>query len=117
MSIKTVNVASEFYPWLRNRNKHQGDGKFTAVEFRDKFLSELYDEEKWKTDDLHITLDFKDVKKIGPSFANEAFAYFCRFKDASPDRILAKIKMTNLSEVKFLIIEMELKEAYKKNFD
>lgn len=110
--MRTVNIGKEFYPRLANRDKLQGDSKHTAAEFRDLFLKDLDNEAAWKSDEPYITLDFSDVKKIGPSFANEAFAYFAKY--ASPDAIIKKILFNGISNVQRAIIDIELNTGYKK---
>lgn len=107
-----IDIGTDFYHRLANRDGFQGDGKNTAVEFRNKYLSELDSDIAWKNDNLFIEFDFSNVKKIGPSFANEAFAYFTKY--AKPTQILKKIEFTNISKVKRLIIEQELDSGYKR---
>ena len=109
--MKTVKVVDEFYHRLANRDSHQGDGKFTAVEFRNKFLSSIDNINSWDNTDVAVELDFSGVKKIGPSFANEAFAYFTKF--AKPEVVLMKIKISNASTVQRAIIDLELETGYK----
>ena len=110
--MKIVNVGKEFYPRLANRDKLQGDSKHTAAEFRDTFLKDLDNKAAWDSGDPYITLDFSEVKKIGPSFANEAFAYFAKY--TSPEVIFKKILFTNISNVQRAIIDIELNTGYKK---
>lgn len=43
-----IHVKKQFNDHLVHRNKLQGDGKFTAKEFREKFLKCLDSEENWK---------------------------------------------------------------------
>lgn len=106
-----VDVGKQFYHRLANRDQRQGDGKYSAVEFRDKYLKFLDNEEAWRTDKEEIVLDFTNVKKIGPSFANEAFAYFTKY--AKPERIFKKIVFKNISQVQRMIIHEELDTGYK----
>ena len=101
-----VDVGEDFYHRLTNRNKEQGDGKHTAVDFREKYLSDLDDKNAWVNDDVFIELDFSNVTKIGPSFANEAFAYFTQY--ASPEKILRKISIRNATVVQKMVIKEEL---------
>jgi hypothetical protein len=108
----TVNVAQDFFPRLTNRDKNQGDGKHTAEEFRRKYLKQLDNGEAWLNDEPFIILDFKDIIKIGPSFANEAFAYFTQY--AKPELILKKILFENITNVKLLIIKQELETGYNQ---
>ena len=108
-----IDIGKEFYHRLTNRDKYQGDGKNTAEEFRKKLLKDFDSQEAWKTD-KKIIFDFKNVKKLGPSFANEAFAYFTKY--AKPEEILKKFIFENISEVKKMIIEEELKAGYRKKF-
>lgn len=108
----TVNVAAEFYHRLANRDERQGDGKHTAIEFRNKYLAKLDNREEWQSDAPFVTFDFTDVKKIGPSFANEAFAYFTIF--AKKDKILRKILFKKISKVQLSIINVELEAGYSR---
>ena len=108
--MKEINVGKEFFFRLGNRDSHQGDGLKNAVEFREKYLKELDNQKEWDRGDYEICLDFSEVKKIGPSFANEAFAYFTKY--ASPENILIKIK--NITNVKMSIIKEELEEGYRR---
>ncbi len=110
--MKTIQVGTEFHKRLTNRDERQRDGTYTAVEFREKFLGILDDEALWKTDNPEITLDFKDVEKMGPSWTNEVFAYFTKYAD--PSRILKKIVIINISRVKMAIIEQELNAGYSR---
>lgn len=107
-----IDVGKDFYHRLANRDSHQGDGKFTAIDFRNRFLKSLDNEHTWTTDTEPIVLDFANVKKIGPSFANEAFAYFTKY--ASPEKILKKIIFNNATRVQREIIQEELETGYKR---
>lgn len=111
--MKIIDVGNQFYARLANRDKFQGDGKNTAINFRNEYLKELDSEDAWQGDELFIILDFKNVRKLGPSFANEAFAYFTKYNNATPDRILKRIKFQNISRVKKSIIDDELENGYK----
>lgn len=111
--METINIATSFCPRLVNRDNHQGDGKFNAVEFRDKYLKFLDNSEIWKTESPAITLDFCGVEKLGPSFANEAFAYFTQF--AKPERIKRKIIFINISKIKMETIDIELTDGYSRS--
>jgi hypothetical protein len=106
----TLDVAMEVGSKLRYRDEQQAkmDKGFavSAVEFRNKYLSELDNPESWTDTKLFIILDFKDVTHLAPSFAYEAFAYFRRY--ATPKRILTKIKFINIREVQLNVIELEL---------
>jgi hypothetical protein len=108
--IPTIDVGKDFYHRLANRDNKQGDGKYTAVEFRKKYLADLNNEGAWKTNDLFIEFDFSNVKRIGPSFANEAFGYFTQY--ARPEVILQRIKFKHISEVQLMIIKEELEVGY-----
>jgi len=108
--MKVVEVAKEFHSRLANRNERQGDGKHTAIEFRRRFLSELDNKEAWDSGATLVTLDFAGVRKIGPSFANEAFGYFTKY--TTPQSFMKKVRFSNISEVQLLIIEQELKSGY-----
>ncbi len=110
--MRIINVGDEFYHRLANRDERQGDGKHTAIEFRNKFLTKLANKEAWKNDEAFVTFDFSAVKKIGPSFANEAFAYFTIF--AKKDEILEKILFKNITTVQMSIINVELDAGYSR---
>jgi hypothetical protein len=112
MDANIIDVGVDFYHRLANRDPYQGDGKYHAVDFRHKYLSELDNEQAWKTHDAFVQLDFSNVKKIGPSFANEAFGYFTKY--ATPKQILNKIILKNIKKVSLMIIEEELEAGYKK---
>ena len=105
-----INVGKDFYPRLANRDRRQGDGKHNAVQFRDKYLSHMDSLEYWTRDVEPITFDFINVDKIGPSFANEAFAYFTKY--AEPKVIKKRIRFVNISEVHRIIIEEEIDSGY-----
>ena len=106
----SINVASSFHDRLANRNRYQGDGRFSAVDFRKRFLSAFDNLEEWKSGHVVIELDFSGVRKIGPSFANEAFAYFMKY--TTPERFHQRIKLLNLSTVQRAIVETELAAGY-----
>jgi len=109
--MQAIDVGKEFYHRLANRDDKQGDGKHTGVEFRNRFLSHLNNLEAWKSPSEPIILDFKNVKKIGPSFASEAFGYFMKY--VNPEEFLKKIQFINISGVHLMIIKEELESAYK----
>lgn len=112
--MKTIDVGADYYHRLANRDKQQGDGKWNAVQFRATFLQQLDSKEAWESTEPFITLDFINVKKIGPSFANEAFAYFTKY--ATPDLVLKKILFINASNVQMSIINTELNAGYTSWF-
>lgn len=107
--MTTIDVGTEFHPRLANRDKHQGDGKYTAVDFRQRFLSSLDGKEEWNFFESQIALDFKNVKKIGPSFANEAFGYFMQY--GPPAEFWKRVVITNITRVQKAIIQEELESA------
>ena len=109
---KTIDIGQDFSESLTNRNSYQRDGRHSGLEFRESYLKELDDRDSWKNKDCFIILDFSKVKRLGPSWANEAFAYFAQFAD--PDLILKKIQLINISRVKENIIEIEVKTGYKR---
>lgn len=108
--MKRIHVANEFYHRLANRDSSQCDGAHNAMEFRDKFLAELDNKSAWGTSAPYIVFDFSGVKKIGPSFANEAFAFFTQY--ARPDLIFKKILFENITTVQKEIIELEVNAGY-----
>lgn len=110
--MQTIDVGKEFFFRLANRDKHQGDGLFTAQDFREKYLAPLDNEVAWPDGDFQICLDFANVLKIGPSFANEAFAYFTKY--AKPEEIKKRIIFSNISAIKMSIIDEEISEGYKR---
>lgn len=106
-----VDIGNEFYHRLANRDEKQGDGKFTAIEFREKYLGYLDNNDIWKSNNIDIIIfDFSNVKIIGPSFANEAFAYFTKY--AKPEKIKSVIRFEKISKIHQLIIEKELETGY-----
>lgn len=111
--MKTISVATEFYPRLANRDERQDDGSHNAVIFREKFLKELITDPKhWENDECFIVFDFLSVDILGPSFANEAFAYFT--KSYKPEKILSKICFINISRIKMRTIKKELSDGYSR---
>lgn len=67
--MSTIDIGKAFYHRLANRDKNQGDGKHTAIDFRNRFLASLDNTSIWSTPISDpIVLDFNGVKKIGPSF-------------------------------------------------
>lgn len=106
----TIDVGKDFYHRLANRDERQGDGKHTATNFRKKYLSRLDDPQAWKEETEPIILDFTNVKKIGPSFANEAFGYFIKY--VKPEEFYKKVQFTNISNVQKMIIDQELRSGY-----
>lgn len=109
--MQTVKIKDEFSDILINRNKLQGDGKFTAQDFRKKFLKDFESKQAWENPNEEIEFDFSGVRKISPSFANEAFAHFLQFTKKS--NFYKKIKFSNMSKVQELIINEELTSAEK----
>jgi len=111
--LKTIDVGEDFYARLANRDDKQGDGKHNAVQFRLKYLSDLDSKEEWgKGLPPFICFDFANVRKIAPSFANEAFSYFTQYAD--PKEILSRITFKNITAVKMQIIEIELKTGFEE---
>lgn len=110
--MRTIDIGVEFSAVLTNRDHRQRDGKHTAIEFRQDYLSELDTEAAWIDDSQAVILDFSKVTKMGPSWANEALAYFTKY--ASPDRIIKKISFINISRVKKAIILQELESGYSR---
>lgn len=101
-----VDVGKEFSRRLVNRDKSRGDGRNTSIEFRNKYLSMFDSFDSWNNDNLFIELDFSNVNHISPSFANESFGYFTKY--TTSDKILEKIRFTNISNIKYLIIKLEV---------
>lgn len=84
--------------------------------FRTYILNEILDNyDFWESKSSKIELDFKNVKKITPSFANEAFAYYLKY--ANKEQILNKIRFINIKETHRLIIEVELESGYHRLYD
>jgi hypothetical protein len=108
----TVDVGKEFHDRLANRDKYQGDGLFTADDFRQRFLKAFDNQEEWRSGTQSVILDFSNVRKIGPSFANEAFAYFMKY--TTPEGFLSRTKFINISKVQRAIIEEELQAGYSR---
>jgi hypothetical protein len=110
-TIKTVHIGIEFNSDLSNRDETQGDGSYTAVDFRDRFLKEAESPEFWDGEQ-RIELDFASVSVLAPSFANEVFAYYApiaRDKEA----IFAHLHPRNISDVKLGTIMKEIDKGYR----
>lgn len=106
---REIDVGNEFSDYLVNRNKLQGDGSATAEQFRDKFLKDLESEDWWSGQDI-ITLSFKNVRTLGPSWANEVFAYYTAKRNK--ELIQKKIIFKDISTVKKEIIDQEIESGY-----
>lgn len=111
--MKTIDVGVDFSPSLTNRDKYQRDGTDTGEQFRKKYLDDLDKETQWKSSDVFIIFDFSNVKRLGPSWANEAFAYFTKY--GKPENILKKIQLINITNVKLATIKQEIETGYSKN--
>ena len=111
--MSEINVGQEFYHRLANRDRNQGDGKHTAVEFRKRFLSALDDQTKWDAATDPLVLSFKHVKKIGHSFAKEALGYFTKY--GKPKEFMKRVKFVHITNVQRMIIEVELESGYSGN--
>ncbi len=109
--VNVVDIGSDFSPRLINRDPKQGDGRFSGEKFRTTYLSGLEKPEMWNDDNEFIILDFGNVDKIGPSFANEVFAYFCQFAK-NKDQIHKKITFKNITKVKQFIINEEIDSGF-----
>ena len=105
--MEVIDIGNVFFRRLLNRNHLQGDGKHTAMEFRDKYLVELDDTSWWKDKTKKIELNFENVEVLGPSWTNEIFTYYLD-KGIKPKQILKKIRCSHLSKTKEMIIHMEL---------
>lgn len=110
--MNEIDVGNDFYFRLVNRDKFQGDGQHNATVFRKRYLNDFDSAAAWKDPKNMIVLDFANVKKIGPSFANEAFAYFMKY--VSPELFLQRVILKNLSEVMKYIIDIELASGYSR---
>ncbi|HLD99860.1 MAG TPA: STAS-like domain-containing protein [Bdellovibrionota bacterium] len=86
---------------------------FTGVEFREQFLQDLESSEWWSDPKKTLVLDFAGVTRLGPSWANEVFAYYTK-DNRKPDEILQKIQLKNISPVKLETIQVELKNGYRR---
>lgn len=107
---KTIRIAKEFSQYLFNRDSKQGDGTNTAVEFREKFLTDLESDAWWKDPNSSIVFDFEGVVTLGPSWANGVFAYYtCKH---SLSTITSKFEFINLSRVKMEVINFEIEAGY-----
>lgn len=107
-----IDIGKEFFHKLINRNELQGDGKYTAIDFRNRFLSKLDTDEWWNDPSQFIELDFQNVEVIGPSWTNEIFAYYLS-KGLKSHVVLSKIRCLNLTKTKTTIINRELEQGYR----
>jgi len=110
MSRKTIKISKEFHHRLVNRDKYQGNGKHTGKMFRDQFLKDL-SQKTWWNENNTIVLDFEGVTTVGPSWANEVFAFYTSIVD-SKEEIFKKIIFENISDVKMETIEEEVGSGY-----
>lgn len=108
--MNTVNVGEDFSPYLTNRDRRQRDGAFSGEQFREEYLTPLDNKDIWQDSAPFVVLDFSGVKRLGPSWANEVFAFFTRY--ARPEAILQKIQVKNISRVKQNIIDVEIEAGY-----
>ena len=111
-----INVGSQFYPSLVNRDKQQGEGIFTAIQFRNKFMLECLQAEWWKDLNSQIVFNFKSVNEISSPWANEAFAYFMDPAigfNIGLRKFLSKIKFEGISSVHKQLIIKELENGYR----
>lgn len=112
MEEKTIDIGNEFCQRLTNRNENFGDGKHTAIDFRNLFLKEYDNPEIWKSSEIKkVTFYFNNVTSIIPSFANEAFAYFRKYADVKT--IKKYFKFEGISKVKMDLIELEFMKGYR----
>jgi hypothetical protein len=109
--MKTIKV-SEFSKILRNRNSLQTDGLNTGEEFREKHLKEQDNQEWWNNEEV-VSFDFAEIITLGPSWANEVFAYFTKFPNVNEKKFLKKFIFENISSVKLKTILMEVKDGYR----
>ena len=110
--MKQIDIGKDFSDILTNRDENQRDGTKNGVEFRKMYLDELDNKEKWGDFSQEIILNFANVKRMGPSWANEVFAYFTKYGE--PEIILKKIKLDNITRVKKTIIEKEIETGYNR---
>lgn len=107
-----IKIVSDFSDTLINRDKDQGDGTFTGVDFREKYLKVADSEDWWKKKSDVITLDFEGVDTLGPSWTNEVFAFFTKY-DVDDKRVLERFNLINISSVKLALIKREITSGYK----
>jgi hypothetical protein len=110
---KIIDVGKEYHHRLADRDIRTSGNPYNAKDFREKYLSELDNSNAWENG-YEIILDFRNVKKIGPGFANEAFGYFSIYT-SDPKKILEHIIIINTSEIKMNMIREELCDACKNN--
>lgn len=109
--MKVIKV-SEFSKILRNRNTLQTDGLNTGEDFREKYLKDQDNQEWWNSDEV-VCFDFSDILTLGPSWANEVFAYFTKFKNVDEKKFFKKFTFKNISTVKLKTIQMEVRDGYR----
>lgn len=107
-----IDIGKEFSSILRNRNSKQTDGLNTGESFRTRFLSGDIDTQEWWDDDSKsIEIDFSNVSTLGPSWANEVFAYFTIYNVNFP-KIQQKFGFKGLDDLWEEIIEEEVTQGY-----
>lgn len=104
-SREVIDIGRCFHPRLIHRNSWE---PYNAVMFRYQFLRELDCPEAWLPGGKVVCLDFSGVKRISPSFATKAFAYFLKYADAGTIR--KHIRIINCSPVIRDIIDLELED-------
>lgn len=108
---REIDVGNDFHYRLTDRSENQTGNKYNAVSFRNKYLSKLDKKEIWREDNCKIILDFSNVKKLSPGFANEAFGYFAKYTKNKKE-ILEHIIFKNISKVKMNIILDEIDATF-----
>lgn len=108
MGDRIIDVGIEFNSRLAYSSKIQGP--YSGEGFREKYLSHLANKSIWRRPGKEITLDFKNVDVMSPTFAINAFRYFRFF--ATKEQILEKIEFINMKPVHKIILEDELNEPW-----
>jgi len=96
---RTVDVGRAYSPRLATRDE--------AKKFKDKYLSVFYDKHSWEDPECKVVLDFTNVKKISPGFADTAFGEFT-YDAKNIEELLEHIVIQNASTVQLAIIKGEL---------
>jgi epoxyqueuosine reductase QueG len=104
-----VDIGTEFNTALLYRSSTQGPN--SGEDFRKKYLSRLDNNDawQWKTSDVFVVLDFKNVEVLSPSFADEAFGYFTKY--ANNIDIFKRI-IVNIKRIHEEIIKEEVNECW-----
>ena len=108
LDVPTVYLVEEFWDELSNTAIA---GKRTGAFLRELFMEHMDNQKFWdNVNSPAIRFDFTGVRKITPSFANDAFAYFTKYANAT--KVLKVIEFVNITNIKRAIINLEVEQGH-----